>query len=153
MFIVYCRHSDLDFYLKLHFDSDFSPKSDSGEKDKILRKAIEKYGYGFLKTVSKHLKKGDTRFKKEDSKARENYGPIVVLSCVNKVFERLLGNQITSKFNSYLGDCLTAYRKHHSDESTLIGLWQRVIRQHPLNGQYIQYNTIQYNILYLTRVT
>ena len=53
--IVYCRHSDLDFYAKLHFDSDFSPKSDSGEKDKILRKAIEKYGYGLLKTVSKHL--------------------------------------------------------------------------------------------------
>ena len=105
-----------------------------------------------LKLCRNTLKRVTPDLKKEDSQARENYGPIVVLSCVNKVFERLLGNQITSKFDSYLGDCLTAYRKHHSDESTLIGLWQPVIRQHPLNGQYIQYNTIQYNILYLTRV-
>ena len=48
--------------------------------------------------------------------------PITVLSCLNKVFERLLTNQITSKFDYYLGDCLTAYRRYQSCESSLIGL-------------------------------
>ena len=67
-------------------------------------------------------------FKKGDRQAQENYRPITVLSCLNKVFERLLGNQITSKFDYYLGDWLTAYRRHHSCESSLIGLvedWKR----------------------------
>ena len=60
--------------------------------------------------------------------ARENFRPITVLSCLNKVFEWLLGNQIISKFDCYLGDYLTAYLGHHSCESTLIGLvgdWKR----------------------------
>ena len=69
-------------------------------------------------------KRGDWTlvFKKGDRQAQENYRPITVLSCLNKVFEQLLCNQITSKFDYYLGDCLTAYRRHHSCESSLIGL-------------------------------
>ena len=51
-----------------------------------------------------------------------NYRPITVLSCVNNVFERLLGNQITTKYDDRLGDGLTAYRKHNSCETSLIGL-------------------------------
>ena len=43
-----------------------------------------------------------------------------MLSCVNEVFERLLRNQITTKYD--LGDGLTTYRKHNSCETTLIGL-------------------------------
>ena len=63
-----------------------------------------------------------------DRQARENFWPITVLSCLNKVFVRLLGNHITSKFDCYLGDYLTSYLGHHSCESTLIGLvgdWKR----------------------------
>ena len=63
-----------------------------------------------------------------DRQARENFWPITVLSCLNKVFVRLLGNQITSKFDCYLGDYLNSYLGHHSCESTLIGLvgdWKR----------------------------
>ena len=76
-------------------------------------------------------KRGDwtLAFKKGDRQAQENYRPITVLSCLNKVFEQLLCNQITSKFDYYLGDCLTAYRRHHSCESSIIGLvpedWKR----------------------------
>ena len=51
-----------------------------------------------------------------------NYRLITVLSCVNKVFERLSGNQITTKSNDRLDDGLTAYRKHNSCETSLIGL-------------------------------
>ena len=57
-----------------------------------------------------------------DRQARENYRPITILSCLNNAFERLLGNQMTSKFDCYLGDYLTAYFGHHNCESTLIGL-------------------------------
>ena len=70
----------------------------------------------------------DSKLMCYDRQARENFRPIAVLSCLNKVFERLLDNQITSKFDCYLGDCLTAYLGHHSCESTLIGLvgdWKR----------------------------
>ena len=52
----------------------------------------------------------------------ENYRPVTVLSCVNKVFERLLSSQITTKYDDRLGDGLTAYRKHNSCETSLIGL-------------------------------
>lgn len=67
-------------------------------------------------------KKGDWTpvYQKDDKHAKEtDYRPVTVLSCVNKVFERLLGNQITTKYDDRLGDGLTAYRestivvKHH----------------------------------------
>ena len=61
-------------------------------------------------------------YKKDDKHAKENYRPIAVLSFVNKVFERLLGNQITTKYDDRLGDGLTAYRKHNSCETSVIGL-------------------------------
>ena len=69
-------------------------------------------------------KKGDWTpiYKKDDKHDKENYRPTTVLSCVNKVFERLLGNQITTKYDDRLGDGLTAYRKHNICETSLIGL-------------------------------
>ena len=69
-------------------------------------------------------KRGDWTpvYKRDGNQAKENYRPITVLSCVNKVLERILGNQITTKFDCQLGDCLTAYRRHHSCETTLVGL-------------------------------
>jgi len=45
-----------------------------------------------------------------------------VLSAVDKVFEQLISKQITSQFESRLSDCITAYRKSHSRETTLVSL-------------------------------
>ena len=45
-----------------------------------------------------------------------------MLSCVNKVFERLLRNQLATKYDNRLGDGLTTYRKQNRCETTLIGL-------------------------------
>ena len=68
-------------------------------------------------------KKGDwTLIYKKDDRHANNYRPITVLSCVYKVFEQLLGNQITTKYDDRLGDGLTAYQKHNSCETSLIGL-------------------------------
>lgn len=61
-------------------------------------------------------------FKRDDLQVIGNYRPVAVLSCVAKVFEQLLGKQITDKFESKLADCQLAYRKYHSCETTLISL-------------------------------
>ena len=53
------------------------------------------------------------------------------------VFERLLGNQITTKYDDCLVDGLTAYRKHNSCETSLIGLvedWKFARDSHLLVG-------------------
>ena len=45
-----------------------------------------------------------------------------MLSCVNKEFERLLRNQVATKYDNRLGDGLTTYRKDNNCEKTLTGL-------------------------------
>ena len=53
-----------------------------------------------------------------------NYHP----SCINKVLEKLVGQQIAAGFDSRMYENSTAYRKHHSCETTLITLveaWKR----------------------------
>ena len=83
-------------------------------------------------------KKGDwTLIYKKDDRHAKNYTPITVLSCVNKVFERLLGNQITTKYDDRLGGGLTTYEKHNSCETSLIGLvedWKFARDNRPLVG-------------------
>ena len=72
-----------------------------------------------------HLwKKGEWTpvFKRNDPLAKENYRPITVLPAVDKVFEQLVAKQITEMFDKRLGHGLTAYRKIHSCETTLITL-------------------------------
>ena len=52
----------------------------------------------------------------------ENYRPVSVQTVINKVCEKLLVNQIIARFNERLSHYLTAYRKRHSCETTLL-LW------------------------------
>ena len=55
----------------------------------------------------------------------ENYRPVSVQTIINKVFEKLLANQISTGFNEWLSDYLTAYRKSHSCETTLLMLTEK----------------------------
>jgi len=64
-------------------------------------------------------------FKKDDPLHKENYKPVTVLFAVDKVFEQPSSKQITSQFESRLSDCITAYRKSHSCETTLVSLVQQ----------------------------
>ena len=58
-----------------------------------------------------------------DSKQRDiNYRPITVLPCVNKVYEVLLGQQVSKFIDDRLSDAITAYRAKNSCETTLIRL-------------------------------
>lgn len=55
---------------------------------------------------------------------------------LNKVFKQLLSMQVSGRFNDSLSDTLTAYRKRHSCETTLIMLIERW-RQAMDNGEHI----------------
>ena len=60
----------------------------------------------------------------------ENYRPITTLSIIDKVFESLLSKQITHYFDPTLSPRVTAYRKNHSCETTLVRLtedWKHAI--------------------------
>ena len=61
-------------------------------------------------------------FKSDDKHDRNNYRPITVLITINKVFESLLARQITEHYDSVLYYKLTAYRKLHSCEYSLLSL-------------------------------
>ncbi|KAL9986963.1 hypothetical protein ACROYT_G001182 [Oculina patagonica] len=61
-------------------------------------------------------------FKKGDKTDPGNYRPITVLNSVDKVFESLLSKQIMETMNPHLYQKMSAYRKTHSCETTLIRL-------------------------------
>ena len=60
--------------------------------------------------------------KKGDKQDIQNYRPITTLITIDKVFELLLCKQITEHYDSTLSQRLTAYRKNHSCQTTLIRL-------------------------------
>ena len=62
-------------------------------------------------------------FKKGDrTRDRCNYRPITVLNSIDKVFESLLCKQVTSTMDPHLYQKLSAYRKQHSCETTVLRL-------------------------------
>ena len=69
-------------------------------------------------------KRGDWTpvYKKDDKYSKENYRPITVLPCVDKVFEQLVGAQVSAGFEGRMYEHSSAYRKAHSCETTLINL-------------------------------
>ena len=69
-------------------------------------------------------------FKKDDPLNVKNYRPITILNAVDKVFKQLLSKQVTEYMDPYLSDKLTAYRRKHSCETTLVRLveeWKRAV--------------------------
>ena len=61
-------------------------------------------------------------FKRDDPLLKENYKPITVLPVVDKVFKQIVAKQLVGIFDHHLEQTLTAYRKTHSCETTLINL-------------------------------
>ena len=60
--------------------------------------------------------------KKDDRLDERNYRPITLLSTVDKVFESMTSIQVNNHFDSKLDPCISAYRKKHSCETTLLRL-------------------------------
>ena len=50
-------------------------------------------------------------YKKDDRLNMVNYRPVSMQIMANKIFEKLLVNQITAEFNELLSDGLTAYKR------------------------------------------
>ena len=80
-------------------------------------------------------------FKKGGVQEKSNYRPITSLIGVDKVFEQLLGEQVTEHFNPILYSQSTVYRKKHSCETTLLSMlevWKlaidRRVGAHSLSG-------------------
>ena len=61
-------------------------------------------------------------YKKDDEHSKENYRPITVLPCVNKVFEQLIGAPVSTSSEDCTYVNSSAYRRGHSCETTLIHL-------------------------------
>ena len=61
-------------------------------------------------------------FKNEDPLNEMNYRPVTLLSTVDKVYEQLLSGQVYQDFDNILDSSISAYRKMHSCETTIIRL-------------------------------
>ena len=59
-------------------------------------------------------------YKKMIDTARKNYRPVTVLNCTGKVLEKLIEAQTSAGFRRIFYENSSAYRKHHSCETTLI---------------------------------
>ena len=67
-------------------------------------------------------------FKKDDELNKSNYRPVTVLPALNNVFERLLSAQMGDFYQNILSEYVSAYRRHHSCETSLLRLtedWRR----------------------------
>ena len=67
-------------------------------------------------------------FKKDDELNKSNYRLVTVLPALNNVFERLLSAQMGDFYQNILSEYVSAYRRHHSCETSLLRLtedWRR----------------------------
>ena len=115
--------------------------SDTGLMPKLMKKVAEGIAPSVTNLYKRCIensnwpaiwKRGELTpiFKKGDKHNVENYRPITTLSIIDKVFESLLSKQITHYFDPTLSPRLTAYRKNHSCETTLVRLtedWKHAI--------------------------
>ena len=59
-------------------------------------------------------------YKKDDKNSKENYRPITVLQCVDKVFEQLIDAQVSTGFEARMFVDSLAYRSGHIFETAVI---------------------------------
>ena len=74
-------------------------------------------------------------FKKGDRQQAKKYRPITSLVTVNKTFEHMLSKQVTGHYDSTLYQRMTAYRRHHSCQTTLLTLvedWKSAVDKNEL---------------------
>ena len=72
-------------------------------------------------------------YNKDDRYSKENYQPITVLRCLDKVFKQLVGNQVTTGIDGRMYQHSPAYWKAHSCETTLINLVEGWRKQETIN--------------------
>ena len=94
-------------------------------------------------------------FKKGDKTVAKNYRPISVLSCLSKLFERILQTQLLKHIEKYLSPFLCGYRKGFSAQFALISLiehWKKILDKNGFAGAVLMdlskaFDTIDHNLL------
>ena len=61
-------------------------------------------------------------FKKAEQLSKENYRPVSILSCLSKVYEKVLAIQLGKYFENIFDQALSAFRAGYSCQHTLLRL-------------------------------
>ena len=104
---------------------------DSGISPKLLKNVAKGTTTSLTKLYNKCTEKGEwptmwkmgewtPAFKKGNQQDSKNCRLIASLIAVDKIFEQLLCNKITCYYDKILYNRMTAYRKKHSSETTLL---------------------------------
>ena len=116
---------------------DINPKKscswDKGLPPKLLKKVASGVAPSLAAIYNNCIKSGQwptvwkmeewtPLFKKGDRDTEKNYRPITSLISVDKIFDQILSKQITSYYDSTLHNRITAYRRQHSCETSLLSL-------------------------------
>ena len=105
--------------------SDLNPNKSRGYDridPKILKVGATELASSLAVIFNQAIRNEEWIHKKDDKQSDTNYRPITVLSCINKVYEILLGQQVSKFMDDRLSDAITAYRTKNSCETTLIRL-------------------------------
>ena len=76
-------------------------------------------------------------FKKDDPFIPKNYRPVSILPTLSKIYERLLGNQLTSHFNEIFHSYLSAFRTSYGCQTTLLRIvedWKEALDKNMFVG-------------------
>ena len=75
-------------------------------------------------------------YKKNDNLKQDNYRPVSVLPSLSKVYERVMGLQLSDFFDKIFSALLSAFRKRYSCQSTLLNMIEHFKRSLD-NGEYV----------------
>ena len=75
-------------------------------------------------------------FKKNDNLKKDNYRPVSVLPSISKVYERVMGQQLSDFFDKIFSALLSAFRKRYSCQSTLLNMIEH-FKNSLDNGEYV----------------
>lgn len=69
-------------------------------------------------------------FKKDDNLDKTKYRPVSVLTCISKIFEKTINQQLSDHFYANYARNLSAYRKNHNTQAVLLKAvddWKRAL--------------------------
>ena len=75
--------------------------------------------------------------KKADQLSKENYRPVRILTCLSKVYEKVLAIQLGEYFENIFDQALSAFRAGYSCQDTLLTLvekWKMSLGEHKHAG-------------------
>ena len=75
-------------------------------------------------------------YKKNDNLKKDNYRPVSVLPSLSKIYERVMGQQLSDFFDKIFSALLSSFRKRYSCQSTLLNMTEHFQKSLD-NGEYV----------------